>query len=181
MDENFDKSLDFVFEHEGGLVNDSADPGGITNLGISFRFLKGLSSKYGDINDDGNVDAEDIRDMTVEDAARIYKKSFWYACRCDELPWPLDAILFDTGINMGTGTAVKLLQRVLKLKDDGSFGPITKAAVDGIPDTNYIAEEYLDRRREYYRSLAGGKPRFKKFLKGWLSRVDDLEGFIKET
>jgi hypothetical protein len=35
--QNFDKCLEMLLKHEGGFVNHPADPGGVTNLGITKR------------------------------------------------------------------------------------------------------------------------------------------------
>jgi lysozyme family protein len=186
MKENFDKAVAFTLEHEGGLVNNPNDPGGLTNLGISFRFLKGVNPDLGDVNNDGVVNEHDIQEMTVEQASKIYKIAFWDTCKCDELPPLVDAVVFDTGVNMGTGTSIKLLQRTLNglyntnLKEDGGIGPKTKAALNEVVDNLECANAFLDSRRNYYVSLAENKPRFKIFLKGWMNRVNDLEEFIKE-
>ena len=37
---HFDSCVQYVLRHEGGLSQDKADPGGITNFGISLRFLR---------------------------------------------------------------------------------------------------------------------------------------------
>jgi lysozyme family protein len=184
MEENFNKILKFTLKHEGGFVDDPNDPGGMTNLGISFRFLKGVNPSLGDINDDGVVDEHDIEEMTVDQASKIYKVAFWDACKCDKLPFPLDCLVFDTGVNMGTGTAIKMLQRSLNsqynsgLKEDGGFGPKTMAALADITDNRKFGKAYLQSRRDYYNSLAENRPKFKRYLKGWLDRVNDLESFM---
>ena len=183
---NFEDILKFTLEHEGGLVDNEADPGGMTNLGISFRFLKGLNSKYADVNNDGTVDEHDIEDMTVEQASKIYKIAFWDACKCDHLPYPVDCVIFDTSVNMGTRTAIKMLQRTLnkynaELIEDGDFGPKTKLAVRNITDNKLFATDYLQSRRNYYTSLADAKPKFRQFLKGWLNRCNDLREFVESA
>jgi lysozyme family protein len=35
MRENFDAALKAILHHEGGFVNHPADPGGMTNLGVT--------------------------------------------------------------------------------------------------------------------------------------------------
>lgn len=38
MNQNFKHCMEMLLEHEGGYVNHSSDPGGMTNLGITKRF-----------------------------------------------------------------------------------------------------------------------------------------------
>jgi len=177
MKENFDKAISFTLDHEGGLVNNPADPGMITNFGISYRFLKNIRP---------DADESDIENMTRDDAIELYRNYFWRSCYCNELPSLVDSVVFDTAVNMGTGTAIKLLQRTLNelygtnLKVDGGFGPITQSAIEEIADTMEFAKAFLDKRRDYYTSLADNKPKFRVFLRGWMNRVDDLEKFIEE-
>jgi len=64
----FDEIIEVVLKHEGGLVDDPDDPGGLTNLGISQRAYPN----------------EDIRGLTVERAKELYDKAkeiipFWNA------------------------------------------------------------------------------------------------------
>ena len=56
----FDDIIEKVLEHEGGLVDDPKDAGGLTNLGISQR-------AYPD---------EDIRGLTVERAKELYNQGY---------------------------------------------------------------------------------------------------------
>ena len=43
LNQNFDKCMTMLLEHEGGYVNHSKDPGGMTNLGITKRVCDKLS------------------------------------------------------------------------------------------------------------------------------------------
>ena len=61
---NFDECLKIILHHEGGYVNHPKDPGGETNLGVTKRVYE----EFGDLQQ------KDMRDLTVEDVAPIYKK-----------------------------------------------------------------------------------------------------------
>lgn len=74
-------------------MNDPHDPGGETNFGISKRSYPNL----------------DIRNLTADDAVRIYRQDYWLPAGCDKLPAPLALLVFDTAVNMGLGAAAKLL------------------------------------------------------------------------
>jgi lysozyme family protein len=92
MRENFNLALGFVLRHEGGYVNDAADPGGETKFGISKR-------AHPDV---------DIKSLIERDAADIYLRDYWLPT-CDILAWPKDVIFFDTAVNMGVKKAMEIL------------------------------------------------------------------------
>ena len=153
----FNEIIEVVLEHEGGYVNDPKDPGGETNFGIAKR---------------SNPDV-DIKNLTEEEAKEIYKRDYWDKNNIDDLPDDLKHILFDMCVNMGRGTAVKVLQRAINNKGgslaiDGGFGPSTSFALAA-----YSPE--LDRVRayrvKYYADLVTRKPDLEKFYFGWFRRA----------
>lgn len=167
---------------EGGFTDDPDDPGGATNFGISLRFLR-QSNEYdlGDIDKDGDIDADDIKQLTVEQAIRIYKKHFWdkynYGIIADQ---KTANKLFDMTVNMGPAQSHKIAQRALRavgvegIVDDGVLGPVSLRAIQGVY-TEDLEEAYLAAIRSeqagFYRVLAAQKPVFNKYLKGWLNRA----------
>lgn len=157
------RSLDHVFEYEGGLVDHPNDPGGITNLGISIKFA---GSIHLDLDRDGRTTAADIRAIDKAEATNIYLKWFWIPARCPELPDPIALAQLDAAVNLGVGRAVRMLQKGLrfglqdtKIAVDGAFGPQTMAAVDRVRTANDPAvldrtlREMLARRGEWYACL----------------------------
>ncbi len=60
--ENFEDCLQTILHHEGGYVNHPKDPGGETNLGVTKRVYE----EWGG--------SKDMKDLTEEDVAPIYKK-----------------------------------------------------------------------------------------------------------
>ena len=177
----------FTAAHEGGLTQHPADPGGITNCGVSLRWLRelagerqaaGRSSDNLDFDRDGDIDADDIRALTRQDAERLFRNTFWKDSGACTLPAPIAAALYDTAVNCGTHRAVTMLQRVLGLKQDGIIGPRTRAAAH-IGDSYAAALRLLDERAAFYRRLAEQRPELRVFLKGWLRRVRDLAACIE--
>ena len=150
----FDEIIEKVLEHEGGYSNDPTDLGGETNWGITRRF-------YSDI---------DIKNLTKEQAKEIYKKDYWDKNKIEELPENLWYIFFDCCVNMGRGTAVKILQRAANSKGknlivDGGMGPITVKAMDGVEVDRVRAY-----RVKYYSDLVTSKPEQDRFYFGWFRR-----------
>ena len=153
MKDNFDECLKMLLHHEGGYVNHPKDPGGETNLGVTKRVYE----KWGG--------TKDMKDLTVEDVAPIYKKEYWDRCKCDDLESGVDWAVFDWAVNSGTGRAAKAIQKICGATQDGAIGPKTLALIN-TQDTNYVVEEFGKIRQQFYESLKT----FDTFGKGWTRR-----------
>jgi Glycosyl hydrolase 108 len=106
----YDEALRRLLAHEGGYTNHPSDPGGPTNFGITiYDYRKYVKP---------NATAADVRAMTVGEAKAIYRKRYWDAQRCDELPAGVDYSVFDYGVNSGIGRSGKVLRRVVGLPDN---------------------------------------------------------------
>ncbi len=167
MKENFDKCLEMILHHEGGYVNHPKDPGGETNLGVTKRVYEEWGGQ------------KNMKDLTVEDVAPIYKKNYWGRAKCDQLPSGLDLAVFDWSVNSGVGRAVKKLQKMIGTVADGGIGPNTLKSLEeyirhhGLETT---IENYKDIRQAFYRSLST----FNTFGKGWTRRNNEtLEAALK--
>ena len=167
MKENFDKCLEMILHHEGGYVNHPKDPGGETNLGVTKRVYEEWGGQ------------KNMKDLTVEDVAPIYKKNYWGRAKCDQLPSALDLAVFDWSVNSGVGRAVKKLQKMIGTVADGGIGPNTLKSLEeyirhhGLETT---IENYKDIRQAFYRSLST----FNTFGKGWTRRNNEtLEAALK--
>lgn len=147
---NFDSAFHLVIGHEGGYVNNPRDPGGETKYGISKREYPNLS----------------IKNLTLGDAKQIYRNDYWDRLQLDQLPDAIRFDLFDAAVNSGLTTAAKLLQRAVKVADDGVIGSITISAA------NAMNPETLDKRLSGYRLLYLTEIKaWPVFGKGWVKRV----------
>lgn len=185
-DEVFERALAVVLRHEGGFVDDPVDPGGATHYGISLRFLRaevagGRSALEDyDIDDDGDLDAEDMRGLTRDQAGGLYRSAFWDRYGFARFDEPIAVKTFDLAVNAGPAQAVKILQRACRaaagesLADDGMLGPITVRTVnDVVSDCGPYALRAAMRSEAagFYRSLIAARPEFEKYRNGWLNRA----------
>lgn len=177
----FEKAHAFVARMEGGFVDDPADSGGTTNYGVSLRFLKSQGVEVGDIDGDGDIDADDIRALTPERAAGVLRRAFWDVFPLDIVPGPLALAVYDTAVNMGVGQAKRLTQEALHLDVDGRWGPKTWAAIKACSDPKAAALAMVERRRERYASLVRNNPALGKFSRGWENRLKALEKEIRSA
>ena len=146
---SFDKAFALTVGVEGGYVNDPADPGGETRYGISKR-------AHPDV---------DIKSLTLDQARDIYRRDYWQAASCDSMPERIGHLVFDCAVHHGVKTAIKLLQRALKVADDGEFGPITRGTLTA-RDTNETADLLMAQRMLYLMTCSAW-PTYKL---GWAKR-----------
>jgi len=164
MKENFDQALKELLVHEGGYVNHPSDPGGMTNLGVTARVWQEWVGH--------EVDEKQMRALTPEMVAPLYKRKYWDACRADDLVAGVDYVVFDVAVNSGPGRAIKFLQSCVGVTADGGFGPATLAAVKKAEeDPARLIELYCAKRLEFLQSLST----FETFGKGWSRRVQEVK------
>jgi len=162
MNSNWQKSFELMLKSEGGYVNNPADPGGMTNLGVTKATWENWVGRASD-------EAE-MRSLTPEKVEPLYKKKYFDAVRGDELPIGLDYLLFDFAVNAGVGRSIKTLQTAVGVPADGGFGPLTMAAVQ-TQNPKQLIEQFSQAKENFYRSL----PTFATFGRGWLNRVADVK------
>jgi lysozyme family protein len=156
MISNWAKSFGLLIKSEGGYVNNPADPGGRTNLGVTQAVWE---------NWIGHASGEkEMKSLTPEIVEPLYKKKYWDACRCDNLPSGIDYLVFDAAVLSGVGFSAKTLQKVAGATIDGAIGPKTIAAVVTTKD---LIEKFSDEKATFYKSL----PTFSQFGNGWLDRI----------
>jgi len=88
----------------------------------------------------------------------------------------LSVAMFDTAVNMGNRTSVKMLQGVLGLPKDGVIGSQTLSAIQNY--SGDIINDFLDARKVRYKEIVAIRPSQKVFLKGWLNRLNNLRGYV---
>lgn len=159
---NFKPSLALVLAHEGGFVNDPRDPGGATNQGVTQAVYDAYRKYHG-------LKTQSVKLIAPSEVSEIYSKNYWRLIRGDSLPCGLDYAVFDFAVNSGVTRAVKYLQRLVKVPDDGAIGLITLSAVEDHMrrDEEATIAQYCANRLAFLQSL----PTFKVFGKGWTRRV----------
>ena len=162
MKSNWTKSFEQMLASEGGYVNHPSDPGGRTNLGVTQKVWEEWVGR--------ESNEKEMRALTPEMVAPLYKRKFWDACKCDDLPTGVDYLVFDFAVNAGPGRSAKILQTAVGVPADGAIGPITLAAVKA-QDPVELIENFSQAKEDFYRSLST----FETFGKGWLNRVSAVK------
>jgi len=162
MKSNFEDCLARVLASEGGFVNHPKDPGGMTNLGCTKAVWEEFVGHQ--------VSEDDMRSLTPDMVAPLYRRKYWDKVAGDQLPKGLDYAVFDAAINSGPARAAKWLQQAVGVKADGSIGPATLFSVAAQPVQGLIAQ-YNDQRLQFLESL----PTWTTFGKGWGNRVAHVQ------
>ncbi len=139
---NFDFAVSSVFREEGGYVADDAGKGptiyGINSSANKEEFAQIMALK--------NAGKEQ---EAIALAKQTYKTKYWDAINGDNLSPDLAYAAMDVAVNMGQGTAKKLLEQ--------SGGDILA---------------FQELRKQEYINIAKSNPEKAKYLAAWLARTD---------
>jgi lysozyme family protein len=167
MEQNFERALIWLRNHEGGVTNHpESDRGGLTNLGVTheeydrYRRLKGLPLRSVTLIED-----DEVRD--------IYHTFYWKVIQGPLLPSGIDNVIFDMAVNNGVVGAAKAAQRVANkltgksIAVDGHLGPISCDVIDDCHEVAFI-DAFCDERLRVDRTFWNWGPNGL----GWTNRVN---------
>jgi len=163
MKNNFNACLPLVLVHEGGWSDHPSDPGGATMRGITLATFRGYYQN-------SRLTKEQLRAITDEQVAEIYRKKYWDAVRGDDLPKGIDYAVFDFGVNSGPGRAIKAIQKVVGVPQDGVLGPVTLRAIEMKP-AGWSISELCSNRLKWLQTLKT----YATFGRGWKTRVEHVQ------
>lgn len=163
-----------IDDWEKGFVNHPNDRGGPTNFGISLDVYSHFLGRPATV--------EDIRQMPRAHAVAIYRSHYWDQPGITMLPEAVQPVLFDMAVNLGPGTAVRLLQQALDdlgrpVQVDGVIGKITSGtAARAVADLGAAAvvNAICARRHARYEEIIARDPSQACFRAGWLRRCDSF-------
>lgn len=178
---SYEKCIPVILKNEGGFTDDKFDKGGATNFGISVRFAEGTGDlELFDMDQDGDIDRDDMYNLTQEVAEEAYKKYFWDKYRLDDLTSDKKAlVIFDAAVNHGIPNTTAMVQKAIDacgetITVDGKFGPKTFSLIESLDEDVFI-ESFLNIRSKFYNRIVEKNPTQSKFLKGWLNRIKNLQ------
>lgn len=175
--------------HEGGYVNDVDDAGGETYKGISRRYNGSWGGWFiiDALRDsDGFPKCLDDNELLQQDVRKLYKQKYFDPYNGDDMPAGLAIEMFDTSVNMGTGRAVKFLQKSLNLLnrnqklfpdmvEDGDYGKTTHKCLQ-----IYLKNDTINTLLKFLNVFQGmhyidymtKSPTQEKYARGWFNRVE---------
>jgi lysozyme family protein len=159
MKGNLENAIKLTFGSEGGYVNHPRDPGGPTKYGITLATLQNYRN-------DRSLDAEDVKHLSLTEAAAILEQGYWRKIWGDDLPKGVDYALFDYAVNSGPGQAIKKAQEIVGMDRDGVMGAFTLNAIKAMEPEVFI-RAYMAARLKFLKGL----DTWGTFGKGWESRI----------
>lgn len=167
-----EKMIQYVLDDEGRVVSfDPDDPGRRTAFGISHRYNPQWEGW--NLIADGDYNQREIENLAIKFYENLYSR-----CGAKFLPSEVRYPFFDAVVNLGSVTAVKILQRAMNtyvnvddwVKVDGIIGIKTIKAIRTIEAKSFISVYSLE-RINYYRRKVEENPKKKKYLFGWICRT----------
>jgi lysozyme family protein len=172
--------IDGILKAEGSAYTDNPlDSGGPTKYGITLKTLQSIRA---------DATAETVKALTEPEARQIYLQLFYLNPKLDLLgavSMPVAAEVMDTGVNIGTSGAVKMLQRALNLfnrqgklyADIAVDGKIGKGTADTL--AAYLKARGKDAEKVlvvtlncfqagYYADLSERRVKDEEFFYGWV-------------
>lgn len=170
---DIDSILDGILAREGGFVDNPADHGGATNLGVTQAELSAWLGRP--------ATTDDVRSLSRDVAKAIYRQDYYHKPKIDQLPDSIQPVMLDAAVNSGPGEAVRFLQEVLNdqgygLAVDVGIGPATLAAAAKADAAlgKGLAGALIAKRRAFLQQLAVKDPSQQRFEAGWMARCDAL-------
>lgn len=159
----------YIKKWEGGFVNDPADRGGATNKGVTIATFEA----YCKAKSLPRPNVERLKRMTDGEWLDILKTMFWDKWQADKIKsQKLANILVDWVWGSGV-YGIKIPQRILGVKQDGIVGDETLKALNA-QEPDKLFQVIYEARKKYLNDITISRPANKRFLKGWLNRLDDI-------
>lgn len=169
-----DRVLDEVLENEGGYQRMPEDKGNKNSKGELVGTNFGISAPVYERVLGRPPSAQDMKDMTEEEARDIYRDQYIRPVK-DNLKVPEDHPAFpqivDMVVNHGYSGATAIIQRALGAKVDGKAGPETRKRLEDANPAE-LNNKLVDERVNSYQQTVQQDDSQARFLDGWVNRAE---------
>ncbi len=164
---NFEPIVQWLLFQE----DDHKVPGKIVNLGDSAGLTRlGITQRWHQTQ----VPVDFFSTMSFKDAVAaakiVYKQCYWGFISGDSIADAVAAPLLSFAVNDTPKVAIKTLQRVLEVLEDGSIGPKTLAELNS-KDPDVTAALFRAAWIDFYHRDVDANPHKAQFLNGWINRA----------
>ena len=157
-----------LFLSEGLFVNDPVDHGGPTNRGVTLSTWQKVGY---DKDGDSDIDVDDIRLLTPDDALTVLKTCYWDRWHADEINNQKVANILVDWLWCSGKWGILIPQRILGVPVDGIVGPFTIQAVNRANPYRFLIQIY-NTRVTFIFDIINKDPSQKRFEKGWFNRLN---------
>jgi len=157
-----------LFLSEGLFSNDPIDHGGPTNRGITLSTWRQVGY---DKDGDRDIDIDDIRLLTPDDALLVLKKCYWDRWHADEINNQKVADILVDWLWCSGKWGIVIPQRILCVPADGIVGPITIKSVNRANPYQFLIQIY-NARVAFILNIIKKDPSQKRFERGWFNRLN---------
>ena len=160
-----------ILRFEGGFVNDPKDKGGATNMGVTLATWRQVGY---DKDGDADIDADDIKLLSANDAVSVLKLNFWDRWKADQIGnQSIAEILVDWVWGSGKWGIV-IPQRILKVPDDCIVGTATLYALNSANQRG-LHDAIFQARKTFINELVRNNPDQLRFFNGWMNRLNNFK------
>ena len=153
-----------VLKYEGGWANDPNDNGGCTMKGVTIATFRKYYGKA--------KTCSDLKKLTDEQWNHIFKSGYWDRWKADDIKNQSIANLVVDWLWTSGVYGIKYPQQVLGVSVDGAVGEKTIAAINNYPNQKELFQKLWNRRKKHFEDIVKNNPKQKKFLNGWLNRLN---------
>lgn len=164
---DFQKLKKHILKWEGGYVNDPYDLGGHTNKGITLATFRTYCGQ--------DKTVEDLKNITDEEWDKVFDSFVWKRIQGDRINNENVAMMIGDWVWSSGVYGISIPQRMLGTATDGILGfkTLSKINAKGSQGDTFAREIAIERIR-YCHRICKTRPQNKRFLKGWINRVNDL-------
>ena len=155
---HFEQFKNTIQQLEGGYQNLRSDLGNKNSLGVFVGTNYGISAPVYEKWIGRVPTVSDMKNLSHLTAIEIFKKNYWDKLGAQYIDSQMIAeTLVDHGINAGTGTAARIMQRVLNdefnknLVVDGALGTLSLEAINSTP-SNKLFNSFSQARINDYKT-----------------------------
>lgn len=158
----------FLRAKKTGWSNDPLDRGGATMIGVTI----GTYRTYCTYKGRKRPTIIDLKNITYKEWRDIVHTLYWSKWKADLIEdQDVANIVVDWVWASGQGIGIKRVQKILGVTADGIVGPKTLAAINTANPRELVKKVY-DARAAHFNAIVKANPSQKKWLKGWMNRIN---------
>ena len=152
-----------------GVVNDPADSGGATLVGVTIATFQEYCRRKGL----GTVTEKELKGLCYAEWQEILQTMFWNRWQADMIVCQKVAEILVDWVWASGSYGVTIPQKILGVETDGIVGPKTLAAVNSRhPDILFA--RIKQERIAYIDRICRNRPANLRFRNGWLRRINAI-------